>query len=138
MEILVNGISGKAYRVTIGNHELVVDQPYADGGEDLGPTPADLFVASLASCAAYYAGKFLARHGVSTEDVAARCSYRLSPGPPVRVESIAVALEVLPGLPVEVMAAALRSAEHCTVHNSLSRPPQVTITLGPSSSSAAA
>jgi putative redox protein len=136
MEILVNSISGFAYRVNIGNHEVVVDQPREDGGEDLGPTPTDLFVAGLASCAAYYAGRFLARRGISAESVSARCRYRISAERPARVESIDVTLDVPPGLSDEVMAAALRSAEHCTVHNSLSRPPEVTISLAEAAAAA--
>src|SRR5579859_2973035 len=72
MTIQVDGIAGFAYLISIGEHELVVDQPVEDGGEDLGPTPTDLFVAGLASCAAYYAGRFLARRGIVAESVRAR------------------------------------------------------------------
>ena len=63
MHITVQGISGYSYRVTMGEHDVIVDQPREEGGDDRGPTPTDLFVAGLASCAAYYAGKFLARRG---------------------------------------------------------------------------
>jgi len=130
MEILVDGISGFAYRVTMGSHEVVVDQPGEAGGEDLGPTPTDLFVAGLASCTAFYAGRFLARHGIPTENVHARCHYQISAEPPARVQWVGVTLDLPSGLSPEVAAAALRSAEHCTVHNSLSQPPEVTISLG--------
>jgi len=129
MTIQVDGIAGFAYLVSIGEHELVVDQPIEDGGEDLGPTPTDLFVAGLASCAAYYAGRFLARRGFTTESVKASCRYRISPERPARVESIEVALNLPGGLSDEVRAAALRAAEHCTVHNSLAQPPEVSISL---------
>ena len=130
MDIAVTGISGFAYRVTMGNHEVVVDQPREGGGEDLGPTPTDLFVAGLASCAAYYAGRFLARRGFPAATVSARCRYKISDERPARVESIDVMLEFPPGLSAEVRAAALRSAEHCTVHNSLTEPPEVAISVG--------
>jgi putative redox protein len=36
--------------VTIGPHVLTSDEPRADGGEDLGPTPQELLAAALASC----------------------------------------------------------------------------------------
>jgi putative redox protein len=136
MEIVVNGISGFAYRVKMGNHEVVVDQPRDGGGEDLGPTPTDLFVAGLASCAAYYAGRFLARRGFPAGAVSARCRYKISAERPARVESIDVILEFPPGLSAEVRAAALRSAEHCTVHNSLTDPPEMTISVGAAAAAA--
>jgi len=40
----------------------VVDQPESEEGTDKGMTPVELFVASLASCVAYYASTFLGRH----------------------------------------------------------------------------
>jgi uncharacterized OsmC-like protein len=129
-EILVDGISGFAYRVKMGNHEVVVDQSRDDGGEDLGPTPTDLFVAGLASCSAYYAGRFLGHHGMPADAVRARCHYRISAERPARVEWIRVTLDLPSGIPDEVKAAALRSAEQCTVHNSLIAPPEVVISMG--------
>ena len=129
MSFLVEGISGYAYRVSVGGHELVVDQGKEGGGEDLGPTPTDLFVAGLASCAAYYAGRFLARRGVPTRAIRATCDYRIATGQPARVEWITVSLDLPPGLTDEARAGAIRAAEHCTVHNSLVLPPTVTIAL---------
>ncbi|HEV1996671.1 MAG TPA: OsmC family protein [Candidatus Dormibacteraeota bacterium] len=48
---------------------------------------------------------------------------------PARVDSIRLTVELPPGLPADLCAAALRAAKHCTVHNSLREPPEVTITL---------
>jgi putative redox protein len=40
-----------SYQITFDdNHGLVVDEPVASGGDDLGPNPYDLFDASLAAC----------------------------------------------------------------------------------------
>ena len=63
----MNGIKvrheeGDRFRVSIRGHELFVDQPVDDGGQDSAPTPTELFVAGLASCVAFYAGRFLRRH----------------------------------------------------------------------------
>jgi len=129
MTITVEGISGAAYRIAIGRHEVVVDQPAQDGGEDRGPTPTDLFVAGLAGCAAFYAGKFLSRRGVAIDAVRAHCEYEITHEAPARVAWISVSLELPPGLSEDVRAAALRAADHCTVHNSLSEPPALSIQL---------
>nr|WP_315467961.1 OsmC family protein [uncultured Undibacterium sp.] len=41
-----------AQTLHMGNHQLTTDVSIADGGEDLGPSPHDLYDAALASCKA--------------------------------------------------------------------------------------
>ena len=55
---------GDRFRIRVRGHEIDVDQPVGDGGEDTAPTPTELFVAGLASCVAFYARRYLARHGL--------------------------------------------------------------------------
>ena len=40
-------------------HRVVCDQPYENGGADAGMSPPEFLLASLASCAAYYAVQYL-------------------------------------------------------------------------------
>jgi uncharacterized OsmC-like protein len=39
-----------SFETTLGNHRLLIDVPASMGGKDRGPTPPELFVASLGSC----------------------------------------------------------------------------------------
>jgi putative redox protein len=129
MTITVEGISGSAYRLAIGEHTLVTDQPAGAGGEDLGPTPTDLFVAGLAGCVAFYAGRFIQRRGWAPDAVRVVCDYHLTHSQPARVDTIRLTVELPPGLPADLRAAALRAARNCTVHNTLREPPEVTISM---------
>jgi uncharacterized OsmC-like protein len=122
---------GDRYRVRVRGHELVVDQPVEDGGEDAGPTPTELFVAGLASCVAFYAGRFLRRHGLPTEGLAVDCSFAFAEDRPARVGEVSVAVHLPEGFPEERRAALRAVVEHCTVHNSLRQPPEVEIALEP-------
>lgn len=47
-------IGTRPYAVNIhaGNHQLVVDEPPKNGGQDAGPAPYDLLLASLGACTA--------------------------------------------------------------------------------------
>nr|MDT0663529.1 hypothetical protein [Micromonospora sp. DSM 115978] len=54
-------LAGESYRIGVRGHEMLVDQPVPQGGRDSAPTPTELFVASLASCVAFYAGRYLDR-----------------------------------------------------------------------------
>jgi putative redox protein len=115
------------FAVAVRGHELVVDQPGRDGGGDAGPTPTELFVAGLASCVAFYAGRFLARHDVSPGGLAVTCDWEMAVDRPARVASIRVRIDLPDGFPPELRDRLVAVATHCTVHNSLERAPQVDI-----------
>lgn len=41
---------GPLAQTSVGEHTLLLDQPVAAGGTDLGPTPVDAFLATIGSC----------------------------------------------------------------------------------------
>jgi len=122
-------VAGEAYQVTVRGHQLLVDQPADAGGQDSAPTPTELFVASLASCVAFYAGRFLTRHGYSRDGLAVSAGYEMASDRPARVSNVRLMVRVPAGLPPERWAALRAVASHCTVHNTLASPPSVTIDL---------
>jgi len=128
-EMDVRFVAGEAYEVTVRGHRLVVDQPAEAGGQDSAPTPTELFVASLATCVAFYAGRYLTRHGYGRDDLAVSVGYEMAGDRPARVGAIRLTLRVPAGLPPERWAALRAVVSHCTVHNSLASPPPVTIDL---------
>lgn len=126
----VDHLGGDRYGITIRGHWLVSDQPGAGGDdEDQGPTPTELFVAGLASCAAFYVGRFLRRHTPTENGFAVECGFRMSESPPSRVASIELKVVLEESVSDDLRAAVSRVAEHCTVHNSLVNPPSVTISV---------
>ncbi|WP_329268342.1 OsmC family protein [Streptomyces sp. NBC_01451] len=126
-QIQVTHVADQAYAVFVRGHELTVDQPVEAGGDDDGPTPVELFVVSLATCVAYYAGRFLQRHQLPYDQLQVRTEYDMADDRPARVA--AVRLRIL--LPVRLSHArqeALRAVvDHCTVHNTLRMPPEITV-----------
>jgi len=56
--------------VTIRNHRVPVDEMPANGGEDTGPTPHDLYDAALAACKAVTMVWYANRKQIPLEDVA--------------------------------------------------------------------
>jgi len=57
------------HRVKIRQHSFVVDASVAGGGQDEGPSPHDLYDASLASCKALTVLLYAKRKGIPLEDV---------------------------------------------------------------------
>lgn len=119
---------GDVFEIRIRDHLVHVDQPVEDGGTDLAPTPTELFMASLASCVAFYARRYLARHDLPAAGLMVSASYAMAEHP-ARVGEVSVIVTVPDGVPSDRKAALLAVATHCTVHNSLEQPPPVTIAL---------
>jgi putative redox protein len=126
----VHHVAGDRFRIAVRGHEVVVDQSIADGGEDLGPTPTELFVASLASCVAFYGGRFCRRHGVDPAGLTVSCDFEMASDRPARVSAIEVRLSTPPGFPEEKLPRLQAVVDHCTVHNSIIQRPAIDIHVG--------
>jgi putative redox protein len=126
--VVVKHSAGTKYVATVRGHEVRVDQPLADGGTDGAPSPVELFVVSLATCVAYFAGQYLERHGVSRAGFTVDAEYRKTDRP-ARVSSINLRVIVPAGLPVGLVKPLHAVVSHCTVHNTLQKPPTVDIKI---------
>ncbi|HEX2704298.1 MAG TPA: OsmC family protein [Candidatus Lustribacter sp.] len=124
----VERLGGDRYSIDVRGHQLTVDQPESDGGEDLAPTPTELFVAGLASCVAFYAGRFLKRHDIPADGLAVDAAYEFA-SKPARVAEVTLTVHAPAGLPAERRDALLAVASHCTVHNTVMSEPEITVTL---------
>jgi putative redox protein len=125
----VTFVAGESYEVSVRGHRVTVDQPAEAGGHDSAPTPTELFVASLASCVAFYAGRYLTRHGYSRAGLAVSACYTMATDRPARVRDIRLTVRVPDSLPPERRPALHAVISHCTVHNTLASPPSVAIDL---------
>jgi uncharacterized OsmC-like protein len=126
----VTHLGGDQFEIAVRGHRIRVDQPETMGGEDSGPTPTELFVASLASCSAFYARRYLARHELPVEGLRVETSYVMGSSPS-RVTSFDVRVHLPAGVPESRHPALLAMINHCTVHSTLTHEPDVTISLVP-------
>lgn len=126
--ISVTHLGGDRFEITVRDHTVTVDQPVAMGGDDTAPTPTELFVASLASCVAFYARRYLARHDLPVEGLRVETSYVMGTKPS-RVASFDVKVHLPEGVPEDRHKALLAMVSHCTVHSTLQHEPEVDIQL---------
>jgi putative redox protein len=61
--------------VKIGGHDLTVDEPTDQGGDDAGPSPQELLAAALASCTAITMEMYAQRKGWDVGDVEVTAEY---------------------------------------------------------------
>ena len=59
-------------RVQARHHEIRVDEPLSVGGDDSGPQPTEVFLASLASCYALAIAHVARKRSIELADVAVR------------------------------------------------------------------
>lgn len=125
----VRYVSGESYEIGVRQHRLLVDQSSGAGGADDAPNPTEMFVASLAACVAYTAGRYLSRHGLSRDGLTVSAEYDVAEHP-ARVSAVRLTLNVPGGVPDDRRDPLLAVAGHCAVHNTLTHSPAVNVQLG--------
>ena len=126
--LAVASAGGESYAITTRGHTVLVDQPADAGGRDAAVTPTELLVGALASCVAFYAGRYLSRHGLDRAGLEVVAEFTMATDRPARVGAIQLRV-VAPGVPAKRQPGLLAVASHCTVHNTLRQEPDITIAL---------
>jgi putative redox protein len=102
----------------VGEHRILIDVPASMGGSDRGPTPPDLFVASLGSCVAAFVVAYCGRTGLDATDLAVDVDYDKADDP-TRLVNLRVTIRLPHAECGDREAAIRRVAEHCPVHESI-------------------
>lgn len=103
-----------------GSHTLTIDVPSSIGGKDRGPTPPQLFIASLGGCVAVLITDFCHHHELDPKGLEVDVSYDFADHP-TRMTNISVRVN-LPNVICddECTRKALENvAEHCPVHETI-------------------
>jgi putative redox protein len=128
MEITVNHLGDVQFEIKARQHTVISDQPPENGGYDEGMTPPELLLASLGSCAGFYAAAYLKKHNLATVGTRVRVTCD-KVKPPARLDNFQIELD----LPVELNdkhKAGVEDAVHrCLIHNTLLQPPKIAINI---------
>jgi uncharacterized OsmC-like protein len=119
---------GTRFDIAGGGHVVVADQPVEDGGQDAGMSPVVLFVGSLASCVAYFVGRYCARHKISCDGFTVEADWSYAEQPH-RVGAVTMRINLSATLTAAQRERLLKVAHGCTVHQSITVAPAVTIDL---------
>lgn len=121
-DILVSFPGGVKVDALYKGFTIRTDQPLHGGGENSAPSPFDLFMASLATCAGYYVLAFCKERSIPTEGLSVRMSVDRNAKTKM-VDRIAVEILLPAGFPEKYRAAAVKAAEACAVKAHLAKPP---------------
>ncbi|WP_129630082.1 OsmC family protein [Candidatus Oscillochloris fontis] len=102
----------------MGQHSIRIDVPAAMGGSDRGPTPPEVFVASLGSCIAAFVAQYCNRVGIDASGLEVVITFDKADNP-TRLINLRSVVNLPHGEFGAREEALHRVAEHCPVHETI-------------------
>ncbi len=127
-EITVKHMGDMKFETQMGNHKLVIDVPPENNGKDRGPTPPQLFIASLSSCIAVFATSYCKNTGINTEGLSVTLSYDKLTKPSL-LGNLKAVIKIPKGDVEKREKAVIHAAEHCLIHETIRSSPEIEIAL---------
>ena len=128
MEVKVTHLGQVKFNIQSRSHSILCDQPADNGGQDSAMTPPELMLASLGSCAAFYAVQYLKTRNLAESGVEVSVTAEKLKGP-ARLGNFKIHVEYPVELDQEHTEGLMRSVKHCLIHNTLLAPPEINIEL---------
>ena len=128
MEVTTKHLDRVKFSIQSRSHTILCDQPAENGGDDAGMTPPELLLASLGSCAAFYAAQYLKTRNLADTGVEVSVTAEKLKSP-VRLGDFLIRVVCPVPLTEEQTEGLMRSVHHCLIHNTLLSPPDINIEL---------
>jgi uncharacterized OsmC-like protein len=124
MEVTVNYLGAVQFEVKARSHTIACDQPEENGGFDEGMTPPELLLASLGTCAGYYAAEYLRARDLAAAGMRVQVTAEKAKSP-ARLSSFKIDVNVPTALADRHRKGILRAIHSCLIHNTLLNPPKI-------------
>lgn len=128
MELTVNYLGDVQFEAEARGHKIVCDQPIDNGGADEGMTPPEFLLASLGTCAGFYAVQYLKVRNLPIEGVRVKVTCDKVLGP-ARLDNFIVTIETPGELSEKDVEGVRRAAEKCLVKNTMLMPPSMSVVI---------
>jgi putative redox protein len=128
MKVTVEHLGSVQFEIKARQHRLISDQPEENGGFDEGMTPPELLLASLGSCAAFYAAEYLKRHELVGEGTQVEISAEKVKGP-ARLDQFRILVNVPGELEDKHREGLSAAVKKCLIHNTLTHPPSINLEI---------
>lgn len=120
MEIIFEG--GKVVTAHSHGHIIKTDQPVLSGGQNSAPSPFELFLASIGTCAGIYVKSFCDNRNISTENIKIiqTAEFDEETGLPTNIK---LDIKLPADFPEKYKEAVISVAELCKVKKTVANPP---------------
>jgi ribosomal protein S12 methylthiotransferase accessory factor len=123
MSMKITFPGGLAVNAAFKGFTVATDQKVENGGSGSAPEPFDLFLASLGTCAGFYALRFCQQRGIDTQGLGLSVSTERDPEAK-RLSTVRLEIELPAGFPEKYRDAILRSVDQCAVKRHIVDPPR--------------
>lgn len=126
MEMKITFPGGVAVDAHFRGFTVHTDQTVENGGQESGPQPFDLFLASLGTCAGFYAVRFCQQRAIDTTGLGVTLITSKEPGSS-RLSTIRLEIQLPVGFPEKYRDAIVRAADQCSVKRHIMEPPALEV-----------
>jgi ribosomal protein S12 methylthiotransferase accessory factor len=126
-EIAVTFPGNLQVAASVGDFMVLTDQPETSGGDHEAPSPSDLFLASIANCAGYFALKFCQAREIDTSTMRLSMSYAWD-DEQKRWPKLSIELHLPDDFPARYQKAIIKAMDQCVVKKHILQPPEFEIT----------
>jgi putative redox protein len=126
MDMVVTFPGGKKVDATFDGMTVCTDQPAGVGGEGSAPTPFQVFLASLATCAGIFVLGFCESRGLPTKGIRIVQKNIFDPAAH-RLSRIDISIELPKDFPAKYHDAVIRAADQCLVKRTIAAPPEMVV-----------
>ena len=126
MDMTIGFPGGKKVDAEYRGFRILTDQPVAAGGDGDAPSPFDLFLASLGTCAGYYVLAFCQQRDLPTDDI--RLSLSTVRDDETRlISEVKIHVHLPESFPERYVKACVGAASLCAVKKHLQTPPTISL-----------
>lgn len=126
-QVTADYLDNVRFEVHTRGHRVRCDQPAHNGGQDDGMAPPEFLLASLATCAGYYALQYLRTRGIPSGDLQVQVTAEKELRP-ARLAAFHIDITA-PELNPEQEAGLLHAVNACLIHNTLMHAPVIDTTI---------
>lgn len=128
MQLTVNYLGDVQFEAETRGHKIICDQPLDAGGADEGMTPPEFLLASLATCAGYYAVYYLNSRQLPSAGLKVKVTAEKVSGP-ARLDHFVLSIDTPSELSEKDAEGVRRAAEKCLVKNTMLMPPSISLSV---------
>lgn len=127
--VVVTLPGGRRVDAQVGQHVVHTDQPKESGGDDAAPSPFDLFLASMGTCAGIFVQGFCAKRGIPYQDI--RVLEHLGYDEDGVLNAVDFEIQLAPGFPAKYREAIVKVVEQCSVKRAILSQPSFRVRAEP-------
>ena len=127
MSMQISFPGGVAVAAQIGEFSLLTDQPVASGGDNSAPSPYAMFLASIGTCAGFFALRFCQQREIATEGLGLSLDIERD-AESRALRTVKIAIQLPAGFPEKYRKAIIKATDQCAVKQAIIAHPEFVVT----------